>query len=137
MAIGCEACKDKLYPPAPNPYIRCAICGRDLTEAIQAPQTRTNQQNKSIHVFCELLAAELNSAGLDMREVLKPTVDIPWTKQTVKDYIWKPIQQAYLKKDSSTTLTTKEVSEVYDIINRHLGEKFGVSVPFPSDEMLQ
>lgn len=98
-------------------------------------KTRTNSQNKALHLFCDLLAKELNMAGLDMKTVLKPEVDIPWTKQTVKDYLWRPIQKALTTKQSTTELDTAEPSEVWEILNRHLGEKFGVEVPaFPSQE---
>jgi len=95
---------------------------------------RSISQNNAIHLFCSNLAKEFNDAGLDMKKVLKPTVDIPWTTQTVKEYIWKGIQNAQLQKKSTTELTTKEVTEIYETINRHLGEKFELHVPFPSIE---
>lgn len=99
------------------------------------PKTRSNLQSRSLHLFFELLAKELNLAGLDMKTVLKPEVDIPWTKQTVKDYLWRPIQKALTTKQSTTELDTAEPSEVWDVLNRHLSEKFGVEVPlFPSQE---
>lgn len=96
---------------------------------------RSKLQNNSLHLFCELLATELNDAGLDMRVVLKPEVDIPWTKTTIKEHIWKPIQQALTLKESTTEMNTTEPRKVHEIITRHLGEKFGVEVPaFPSEE---
>lgn len=98
---------------------------------------RTLQQNKALHVLFTLLADELNTAGLDMRKTLKPGVDIPWNGKTVKEFLWRPIQQAQLGKESTTELTTKEIDEVFETINRHLGEKFGLHVPFPSiDEVI-
>lgn len=134
MIAGCESCTDKLLPKGHTTYARCAVCGRDLSEPIEAPQTRSDQQNKAIHVFCELLAAELNNAGLDMKKVLKPEIDIPWTKDTIKEYIWRPVQLAQLRKESTVNLSTKEVSMVWETINRFLGEKHGVHVPFPTSE---
>lgn len=101
-------------------------------------EKRTSRQNKSLHLLFEMLADELNDAGLDMKKVLKPGVDIPWTKESIKEYIWRPIQQAQLSKKSTTELTTKEIDSVFDTINRHLGEKFGIHVPFPSiDELMR
>jgi hypothetical protein len=97
---------------------------------------RTTSQNKALHLLYELIAQELNDHGLDMRVVLKPEVDIPWSKETVKNFIWRPIQKAQLGKESTTELTTKEVQEVTETINRHFGEKFGLHVPFPSVEEL-
>lgn len=93
---------------------------------------RTPRQNRALHKFYGMLAVSLNEAGLDMRRTLKPGVDIPWTAETVKDYLWRPIQSAQLEKDSTTELTTKDIDAIYDTLNRHLGEKLGVHVPFPS-----
>ena len=98
--------------------------------------TRTLQQNKALHVYFEAIAETLNNAGLDMKVVLKPEVDIPWTKETVKDFLWRSVQKAQLGKRSTTELTTKDIDKIYDTLTRHLGEKFGVFVSFPSVESL-
>lgn len=95
---------------------------------------RTIQQNKAIHVLFEMIAEELNRAGLDMRKALKPDVELPWNKDTVKEYIWKPVQQAQLLKKSTTELTSKEIDEVFDTINRFMGQRWGLHIPFPSIE---
>ena len=63
-------------------------------------QRRTAQQNKAIHKYFELLAQTLNDAGLDMKQVLKPEVDIPWTKESVKAHLWKPVQKVMYNKHS-------------------------------------
>jgi len=54
---------------------------------METEKQRTLKQNKSLHKFCELLADELNAAGLDMKTVLKPSVDIPWSKTSVKEFL--------------------------------------------------
>lgn len=95
---------------------------------------RTLQQNRALHKYFEILAETLNNAGLDMRVVLKPSVDIPWNKNSIKEYIWRPIQEAQLGKKSTTELKTTEINLVWETINRHLSEKFGVSEAFPSIE---
>lgn len=97
---------------------------------------RTKQQNKAIHVLFKLLANTLNENGLDMRKTLKPEIEIPWAPGGVKEYLWRPIQEAQLGKKSTTELTTIEIDQVFDTINKHIGEKFGVHVPFPSVEEL-
>ena len=99
-------------------------------------QQRTLQQNKALHVYFEAIAETLNNAGLDMKVVLKPEVDIPWTKETVKDFLWRSVQKAQLGKRSTTELTTKDIDKIYDTLTRHLGEKFGIFVEFPSVESL-
>lgn len=99
-------------------------------------KTRTSRQNRALHLMFDQLAKELNEAGLDMRKTLKPTIDIPWSGDTVKEYLWRPVQQAQVQKKSTTDLTTREIDEVFETINRHLGTKFGLYMAFPSIETL-
>jgi hypothetical protein len=97
---------------------------------------RTTQQNRALHKYFTMLADDLNQAGLDMKKVLKPTVDIPWNADTVKAFLWRPIQEAQLQKESTTELSTREVDVVYNTLNRHLGDKLGIHTPFPSEERI-
>ena len=97
---------------------------------------RTTQQNKALHLWFQLLAEELNNAGLDMRKVLKPSIDISWNSTNIKEYLWRPVQYALLKKKSTRNLTKNEIDPVWEQLNRFLGEKFGVHVEFPSEEQL-
>ena len=94
---------------------------------------RTIRQNKAMHKYFTLLAEELNSAGLDMKKVLKPGVDIPWTNESVKEHLWRPIQEVMTGKHSTTELGTVDPGEVYKVLDRHISEKFGVHVEFPSN----
>lgn len=95
---------------------------------------RTIQQNKSLHKFCTNLAIQLNDAGLDMKKVLKPEIDIPWTTNSVKDQLYKPILKALTGKESTIDMDTKEPSLVYEVLSRHLAHKFGIVVEWPSKE---
>lgn len=97
---------------------------------------RTLQQSKALHLYFSHLAEILNDNNLDMRKVLKPSINIPWTAKSIKEHLWRPIMKIQLGKDSTTELTTKEIDEVYDVINKHLGEQFGITVEFPSIESL-
>lgn len=96
-------------------------------------QPRTLSQNNAMHLWFEHLATELNDAGLDQRKVLKPSIDIPWSAIAVKEQLWRPIQEALVHKVSTTELTKQEVTRVFEILNRHLGEKFGLHVEWPHD----
>ena len=100
------------------------------------PKQRTLTQNNALHLMFEHLAQELNEAGFDMKKTLKPEIDIPWSKETVKEFIWRPIQTAQLRKKSTTELTTKEIDEVFNTLTRHLGQKLGIEIMFPSIETL-
>lgn len=98
---------------------------------------RTIQQNKALHKYFEQLAEALNNEGLDMRIVLKPEIDIPWNKDTVKEFLWKPVQRLQVGKDSTTELLKDgDIDKIYETLNRFMGEKFFVHVPFPSIETL-
>ena len=89
----------------------------------------TLTQSKSLHLFCEWLAETLNDAGYDMRTTLKQDVDIPWTKMTVKDHLWRPIQLALTQKRSTQDITTTDPTEVHAVLSRHLGERLGIQCP--------
>jgi|TARA_R110000765_G_C18622158_1_gene571808 hypothetical protein len=95
---------------------------------------RSQAQNNALHLWLSHLAGVLNDSGLDMKKVLKPDVDIPWSQKTAKEYLWRPVQEAVLGKESTTEPTTSEMGEVYETLNRHLAAKFGVSVPWPTKE---
>lgn len=126
-----DCCNGKEYPPHPNGtlYVKCSTCGRDLSA-----QQRSKAQNRSIHKWAEELSTELNDRGLDMKAVLKPDVDIPWDKTTIKRFIIHPIIKAMYDKESTADLTTGELSKAVDVINRHLVDKWEFTLPFPSEE---
>jgi len=100
------------------------------------PKQRTKQQNKALHKYFTILAEELNAAGLDMRKVLKPEVEIPWTTQSVKNCLWRPLMQIMVDQISTTDMETKDITLIYETLNRHLSTKFGISTYFPSVEEL-
>ncbi len=82
------------------------------------------------------LAAALNDAGLDYKAVIDTSpVEIPWTPALVKEF-WKAIQEIQLGKGHTAELTTKEIDEVYDTLNRHLAQ-FGIAVSFPSEDSMR
>lgn len=105
-----------------------------ITDSGTISTQRTSQQNRAMHLFFEMLATNLNDAGLDMRKVLKPEISIPWTKQSIKDQLWRPIQEAMYSKHSTTDLLKQEeIDAIHATLTRHLAEKFHLEhIPFPS-----
>lgn len=95
---------------------------------------RTLTQNAAIHKYFSMLSESLNNAGLDVRKTLRADFEIPWTESLVKELIWKGVQKAMFDIDSTTKLDTSQVSQVYEVINRHIAQTHGVSVIFPSKE---
>lgn len=98
---------------------------------------RTIPQNKSIHLYCELLAEALNNSGLTMQVVLTNyKMDVDWSMASVKEVIWRVAQERMLKKESTTELDTKEVNEVYEVINRFVTQELKMeSIPFPNKDV--
>lgn len=98
----------------------------------QVGKQRSHQQNNSLHLWCAMLAKELNDAGHDMVHFFDEGADIPWTKMMVKEMIWKPVQKVMTDKVSTKEAHKVEYTKIYDVLNRHLAEKKGVSVPWPT-----
>jgi hypothetical protein len=117
---------------------------RELTETFEKTgyvemecttvQTRTARQNRALHVYLRLLGEALNEAGLDQRAVLKSNFPIPWSTESTKQNLFSPIMKAMFDIDSTTKLERVQVSQVYDVLNRSLSEKYGISIPFPEGQ---
>lgn len=96
---------------------------------------RTPKQNASGHLWMQELADKLNDAGytVNSKEILR--LDVPWTKDAVKVYLFKPIMAAmYPEKTSTTQLTKSEWSSVVEALNLAIGERVGIHVDYPSEE---
>lgn len=103
------------------------------------PTKRSLAQNNALHKGFQLIADTLNDAGMDMRAILKPEIDIPWSVESVKEHLYKPIMRLKTGKESTTELekTSGEISEIWDIMFRFLSEKHGIPyIPFPSNNGL-
>jgi hypothetical protein len=105
-------------------------------ETVNPDKPRTLQQNKALHKYLAELASALNSAGLDMKAVLKPNVDIPWNQDMAKEFLWRPIQKAMQFEESTADLSTTDIQAVYAVLDRHISEKFGVHIEWPSEERM-
>jgi len=91
---------------------------------------RTGKQNAALHVFLRLLSQELNAKGYSVQTFFKEGVEVPFSPEVVKENIWRPIQVAVSGQESSTDLTTTQIQEVYENVNRALSNK-GIHIPFP------
>ena len=100
-----------------------------LIVKVREGKQRTLTQNRALHLFLGMLADELNAGGFDMRHVLKQDVEIPWTKDSCKEFLWRSIQEAMLNKKSTTEADRFEYTQVHEVLSRHLGQKFGIQVP--------
>ena len=96
----------------------------------------TDNQRKAFHKGCQELADHLNETGRDMRAVLKHDVDIPWTKDAVKNFLFRPIMKAMYGYESHTELKKiEEVSKLWDVTMKYLGQNAHVEyMEFPHRE---
>ena len=98
----------------------------------------SDQQRKAIYVYCNLLAKAFNKAGI-MRRLILPggmEIETSWSKESVKDDIWRELQKALCGSESVNDLEPREVNEIYKHINRDVAAPQGVHVPFPRWEDL-
>jgi phage gp16-like protein len=60
---------------------------------------------------------------------MRAGVEIPWTKDTVKQQLYKPILKALTLKTSTTEQSTVEPTEVVEILSKFLVDRVGVPAP--------
>ena len=108
-----------------------------VTYGWRTGRQRTATQNNSIHLYCRMVADELNDKGFPAfldSSILKESIEIDWTQSMVKD-LWRTVQCKLFPDTEGKTsrLSRTEVSGVYDVINRALIEKTSgrVCVVFP------
>jgi hypothetical protein len=91
---------------------------------------RTIQQNKSMHLWCDMVARCLNDAGVGHKAVYQVReLDVPWCMDTVKAELFRPICNAITAGESTADAHTVDYSRVRDVLTKHLGENFGVVLP--------
>ena len=96
---------------------------------------RTGRQNASLHLWIRRLAEAMDSAGMDMRTTIK--VPIRPTESNVKEEMVKPVLEAmWPEKHSTADLSTAQIGELYEVMNRFTAEKLNISIPFPSEHEL-
>jgi hypothetical protein len=94
-------------------------------------QQRSDAQNDALHLWLEWVAKTLNDAGLEMIVQL-PTGKqwtIPWSKHTVKENIWRPVQEAITGKRSTTEPKRLEYKEIFKVIHSRFAEHHGITLP--------
>jgi len=100
---------------------------------------RTAAQNRALHLLFRWIAEELNAAGIDHKvifEILKNYATVPWSETTIKEIIWRTLQWSHLHKQSTTQLTTTEIDDVFNILNKEILVPKGIVLDFPGIENL-
>ena len=97
---------------------------------------RSTQQNKSFYKWIEEVASECEAQGVDRKTMVEDLSDasIPITGKFIKEVIWFHYMVAMYGKESTTQLTTKEMTEVEKSVTLHLQEHYGLQTKWPSQE---
>ena len=105
-----------------------------LIVTVKTGKQRSLRQNSALHLWCDHVAKALTESGQDMKKVLSHHADIPWTQSSVKDYLWRPVQESQTNEKSTTKVKKIDYVKIYDILNRYLSENLGISVPWPVND---
>jgi hypothetical protein len=106
-------------------------------ELKEVKRTRSNRQNRALHLYFTFISDELTNLGATFcyEGVKGSTIEIPYTSEIVKDFFWRPIQKQLFDTDSTTKLTTDQINTIIDVVNKFFATK-GVVISFPSYESL-
>ena len=110
-----------------------------ITKAVidNLPKKRSSQENRALHVLFQNIAYELNRLGLEFtfRGIKGMEIETIYTPEIVKEFLWKPLQNALLKKSSTTQLTHNDIGLIFEILGKYFAEN-GIEISFPSVESL-
>ena len=95
---------------------------------------RTWRQNNTLHLLFRRMAEALNDAGFEIAHPFKPDLEIPYSEESVKELLYKPIITMYFKVDRSTELDTEQLSESMTILVDAVNRNTGVYVHIPTGE---
>ncbi len=109
--------------------------GEYVVEIKRLRKVRTLPQNNALHKFFELLADKFNEKNITVQLFLSKVIELEWTPEIVKEIAWRPLQRLLTGKKSTTDLDNiGDIDNVYEHLNKHLGQEFEIHVPFPSKE---
>lgn len=105
---------------------------KNLENLEKQSKLRTTLQNRSLHLYCEMLYQELFFAGITQKKFLEVMDEVNNSPQSIKA-VFREYGRAKYGKKSTADLTTKEMSDIYEEFNRNL-VKIGIHIPWPSTE---
>lgn len=90
-----------------------------------------------MHLYLEIVARALNEDGHTMQDVMKAItkMEVKPTKQLMKDGVWKQILLTLFGLETTTKQTNEQIQDVYETMNKWLGQWFQIHVPFPDDNI--
>jgi hypothetical protein len=97
---------------------------------------RTFRQNNALHLLFRNMAKGLNDAGFEIPHPFKPDLEIPYSEESVKELLYKPIITSYFKVNRSSELDSEQLSESMSILVDAVCRNTGVNIDIPSQEAL-
>lgn len=108
----------------------------DITLRILAnlPKKRSTKENSSLHKLFQHISDELNELGLtfNYNGLNGKSFETTYTPHLVKEYIWRPLQNTLLDKESTTRLSNSDIKLIFQVLEKWFAEK-GVQIVFPSE----
>jgi len=102
------------------------------TYHVKAGKPRTTKQQSALEVWCRATAKFFNDSGFTREircSIFKDgSFECDWTRSSVKDEVWRPVQVALTKKESTTEADTVDYALVYETLVRAFGGK-GITLP--------
>ena len=104
-------------------------------------KTRTNLENRALHLYYRLIANSLLEVGYNFiytNPITGEMIEVPYTAELVKEYIWKPLQETMFKIESTTKLETHMINAILTVLTPWLAN-INKLVKFPNrfDQLIE
>ena len=118
-------------------YFNKLLANKKDVEIREIKETRSSQQNRSLHLLFTFISNELNEIGLEFQYsgLNDNTFSLMYTPHLVKEFVFRPIQIALFDIESTTKINTEQINQIVDVLVKFFGEQ-GVEIVFPSLESL-
>lgn len=109
---------------------------KDFLTFVKPRSTRTSRQNNSLHLYLHQVAQVMQERGITMQDVLERIrkIEIMPTGNALKEVAWKPLLEILKGKKSTTEHDKLDIDEVYEVMNKWLGQEWNIHIPFPTSE---
>ena len=98
---------------------------------------RTISQSRAMHLMFNQVSTLLIEQGIDQRTIVEDLegYSAPVTPEFLKQ-VFKTIMYTMYRKTSTTDLTTNEMTTSFNVFQKFLGENYGITINWPSQESL-
>lgn len=107
-------------------------------ELKEKKNTRTNKQNRALHLLFTIMSEQLNEMGMtyNYQGLKGQVIETRFTPHIIKEFYWRPVQVTMFEVKSTTKINTTQINEIVDVFSNWFGEK-GIVIQFPSKEQIK